>query len=247
MADRKKAPKFTTPKVTLLFPKLDKPDYGNEKYPKPDGEYSTQALIKGDSPEAKKFIAQLMPLYEEAMEWAEQQFKQLKVETRKKLGSVSRNDLFTTVYDQETEEPTGDIRFKFAMPASGIRNKGKKNEEKWTASPTIFDAKGRPMRKAPQIWSGSTAKIAFTVGLNADGLPGYFIPGTGAAGLKLKLSAVQIIDLVSGGQRSASSYGFGEEEGYEYDESDVADDDEGEDTSSESGSSKTIDDDEIPF
>lgn len=246
MAERKKAPKFTTPKVTLLFPKLDKPDYGNEKYPKPEGEYSTQALIKGDSPEAKKFIAQLMPLYEEAMEWAEQQFKALKVETRKKLGSVSRNDLFTTVYDQETEEPTGDIRFKFAMGASGIRNKGKKNEEKWTAAPAIFDAKGRPMRKFPQIWSGSTAKISFTVGLNSDGLPGYFIPGTGAAGLKLKLAAVQIIDLVSGGQRSASSYGFDEEDGYEYDESDVADETEGENTSDE-GDSKKLDDDEIPF
>lgn len=246
MADRKKAPKFTTPRMTLLFPKLDKPDYGNEKYPKPDGEYSTQALIKGDSPEAKKFIAQLMPLYEEAMEWAEQQFKALKVETRKKLGSVTRNDLFGTVYDNETEEPTGDIRFKFAMPASGIRNKGKKNEEKWTAAPAIFDAKGKPMRKCPQIWSGTTAKISFTVGLNADGSPGYFIPGTGAAGLKLKLSAVQIIDLVSGGQRSASSYGFEEEDGYEYDESDVAEDEDNEDTSSE-GESKSLDEDEIPF
>lgn len=243
MADRKKAPKLITPRVTLLFPKLDKPDYGNEKYPKPDGEYSTQALIKGDSPEAKKFIGELMPFYDEAMEWAERKFKELKIETRKKLGSVTRNDLFATVYDNETEEPTGDIRFKFAMPASGIRNKGKKNEEKWTAAPQVFDAKGRLMKKVPQIWSGTVAKVAFTIGLNEDGGPGYFIPGTGAAGLKLKLSAVQIIDLVSGGQRSASSYGFGEEDGYEYDESDVADEDDADENSSKSSD---IDED-VPF
>ena len=77
--------------------------------------------------------------------------------------------------------------------------------------------------KVPAIWSGTTAKVSFSVGLNKEGVPGYFIPGTGAAGLKLKLLAVQIIDLKSGGERSADSYGFGAEEGYAYDPSDDGD------------------------
>lgn len=216
MAERKKAPQFITPKLALRFPKLDKADYGSKEYPKPDGEYSTKGIMKADDPATIKFLKELNPLYEEAMAWADEQFKKLKVETRKKLGKVSQNPLFSTLYDKETEEPTGEIEFKFAMAASGIRNKDTDKEEKWTAKPAIFDARGQKIVKVPAIWSGTTAKVSFSVGLNKEGIPGYFIPGTGAAGLKLKLLAVQIIDLKSGGERSASSYGFGAEEGYAY-------------------------------
>lgn len=219
MAERKKAPQFVSPKLTLRFPKLDKADFGSKDYPKPDGEYSTKGILVADDPATKAFIKQLTPLYDEAMAWADEQFKKLKVETRKKLGSVSQNPLFSTLYDKETEEPTGEIEFKFAMAASGIRNKDTDKEERWTAKPGIFDAKGQKIVKVPAIWSGSTAKVSFSVGLNKEGIPGYFIPGTGAAGLKLKLLAVQIIDLRQGGERSADSYGFGAEEGYAYDPS----------------------------
>ena len=43
----------------------------------------------------------------------------------------------------------------------------------------------------------------------------YFIPGSGAAGIKLRLNAVQVIDLVSGGGRDAEGFGFEKEDGYE--------------------------------
>lgn len=239
MATRKKAPAFFTPRVTLLFPKLNAPDYGNDQFPKPDGEYSTNAILKADDPITKKFIGQLQPFYDEAMAWADEQFKNLKVETRKKLKSVTQNPLFGTVYDKETEEPTGEIRFKFAMKAGGLR---KKDNKPWSAKPDLFDAKGRPMLKAPDIWSGTVAKVNFEIGLNKDGVPGYFVPGTGAAGLSLKLRAVQIIELVSGGQRTASSYGFGEEDGYAHEDQDEASGGFGDETSG-----STEDDDEIPF
>lgn len=209
---RKKLPKIVTPAGKFRFPKLTEPDYGNKKFPKPDGEYSVQLVFDAESAGAKEMIEKLTPHYEAALAEAEEAFAKLPVGTRKKLGKVSANDLFTTLYDKETEEPTGEIMFKATMKASGVVKKdGPRKGKKWTRSPIIFDAKGARMAKAPSIWSGTIGKVS------AEISP-YFIPGTGAAGLKLNLEAVQIIDLVSDGQRSASSYGFGEEEGYEYEE-----------------------------
>jgi hypothetical protein len=208
MTERKKNPTGTSPKGSLKYPKLDKADLGTKDYPKPNGEYSTKLVMKAEDKATKAFIATLQPHYNAAMEKAEEEFAKLKVETRKKLKSVSQNSMFTTLYDKETEEPTGEIEFKFAMTASGVR----KDKTKWSAKPGVFDAKGNPITKVPEIWSGSIGKVSFE-------MQPYFIPGTGAAGLKLKLKAVQLIELRSGGARSADSYGFeAEEDGYEYEE-----------------------------
>lgn len=233
MADAKKKayPKFTSPRLTLVYPKLSDVDYGSKEYPKPEGEYSTKAKGSASDPQIKAFIAKLQPLYDEALATAEEEFKKLKVETRKKLGSVKMNDLFTTLYDQETEEPTGEIEFKFAMAAGGVIKNGPKAGKVWTSRPDLFDARGMPIKgtpvlnkdgthskdragklvyKMPDIWGGTVARISF------EASP-YFIPGTGAGGLKLRLSAAQIIDLVAGGSRTASSHGFeAEEDGYAY-------------------------------
>lgn len=235
---KKKAPEFTSPKGSLKYPKLDAPDYGTKDYPCPEGRYATKLVLKADAPETKAFIAKLMPHYEEAMAEADQKFKELKVETRKKLKEVTRNDLFTTLYDKDTEEPTGEIEFNFKMPASGIANKGKDNERKWTAKPAVYDAKGKLMVKVPEIWSGSLGRVSFEV-------RPYFINGTAAAGLSLKLKAAQIIELRQGGPRSADSFGFeAEEGGYEYDESDV-DDTSGEAT--ENTDTNSVDEEDVPF
>jgi hypothetical protein len=213
MAEQKrKYPKLISPRLVLVFPKLSEPDFGSKDYPKPDGEYSTKGSIRADSPEAKAFLAALKPHYDAAMAEGHEAFSKLQIGTRKKLGKVTENDLFTTVYDKETEEPTGNIEFKFAMKASGTLKKGPKAGQTWNRKPDIFDARGVPMVKVPALWGGTVAKISF------EASP-YFIPGTGAAGLKLNLVAVQIIDLVSGGQRNAASHGFGTEEGgYSYEE-----------------------------
>lgn len=213
MADaRKPNPKFTSPRGEFKYPKLDKPDYGTKDYPCPEGKYEVRLVLKASDPATKQFIAALNPIYNEAIADAEAKFGELKVETRKKLKSVTANDLFTTLYDKETEEPTGFIEFKFKMAASGIANKGKDNERKWTSKPTVFDSKGTPLAKVPEIWSGSIGKISFEA-------QAYFIPGTAAAGLSLKLKAAQLIQLRQGGAKDASEYGFGaEEDGYEYNE-----------------------------
>lgn len=235
---KKKLPSFTSPRLVFKFPKLVEADFGSEQYPKPDGEFSTKAIGKASDPGVQRLLKQLQPLHDAAVEKAEEEFKKLKAETRKKLGGVNVNDLYTELLDQETEEPTGEIEFKFAMKHRIEIKKGPNAGKTIYRYPALFDAKGKPLivrdkkgkllPNAPQIWGGTVGIVSFEA---SD----YFIPGTGAAGLKLNLTAVQIIDLVSGGQRSASSYGFSaQEDGYEgEDYSGDAEDDEDQNDSSD--------------
>ena len=214
MAEKKQRnPSFTTPRGVFKYPALNKPDYGNEQFPKPNGEYKVQLILS--EAEAQPLIEKLQPLYDAAIAEGKEKFKELKVEARKKLGKVTENDLYATEYDQETEEPTGNLIFKFTMQASGENKK----KERWERKPALFDAKGKPLPKnAPAIWGGTEGKVSF------EASP-YFIPGTGAAGLKLRLQAVQVLELVTGGQRSADAYGFGAEDGYEADDNNEEGDD----------------------
>lgn len=213
MADRKNRIKMTSARGRFKFPKLNEPDYGSKDYPNPDGSYKTKIVYDAEDPSFKEMIAKLKPYHEAAIENARAAFKELKVETRKKLGDITINDLFTTLYDKETEEPTGEVEMTFSMKASGVVKKGPRAGKKWTRKPTIFDAKGKPMLKTPDIWGGTVGKVSFS--FDPDG---YFVSGTGACGISFSLEAVQIIDLVSGGTRQASDFGFEEEEGYEYEE-----------------------------
>lgn len=215
MTDKKKYfPKFTSPKGTFRYPKLIEPDYGNEKFPKPDGEYKVDLILSAE--EAKPLIDKLQPLHDQAMQDAQVEFDKLPVKTRKEFekkgvtGPVA-NSFFSEIYDEETEEPTGDVYFRVKMKASG---KNKKTNKVWKRKPALFDAKGKPMVNPPDIWGGTIGKVSFEV------IP-YFIAGTAAVGVRLSLSAAQIIKLRSGGGGNAESYGFGDEDDYEYDESDA--------------------------
>jgi hypothetical protein len=236
---RPQAPKGVTFKGKYKWPKLNEPDYGTKEFPKENGEFSVKLVGKADDPDVQAFLAKWQPLHDEAIKRAHEEFKALPVATRKKLEKVSVNPLYTELYDEETEEPTGEIEIKFAMQYSGEYKSGPKQGKKWFRRPGIFDARGNEMKPAPSIWGGTIGRVSFEVGLNKEGLPGYFIPGTGAAGLTLRLAACRILELVSEGSRDAASYGFGdEEEGYEYDPTTAqskGDDAGGDDTGSEQG------------
>ena len=102
-----------------------------------------------------------------------------------------------------SEDEDGNFVFNFKLKSSGIRQNG----EKWSQKPVLYDSKGNLFD--PQnniIWGGSQAKVAFQT------IP-YFVGAVGA-GVSLRLKAVQIIELVTGG-KDASSFGFTEEEGFE--------------------------------
>tara|TARA_R100001591_G_scaffold52713_1_gene62803 strand:+ start:842 stop:1435 length:594 start_codon:yes stop_codon:yes gene_type:complete len=101
--------------------------------------------------------------------------------------------------DDETE----DYIFNFKLKASGVRPNG----EKWKQKPVLYDAKGNLLNSDVHVWGGTTGKVAFQ--------PIRFHTAMIGASVSLRLKAVQIINLVEGSnQTSASSYGFGEEEGY---------------------------------
>lgn len=211
MADttKPKTIKMNTPKGVAKWPKLSEPDYGTADYPKPEGEYSVKLMWEEASPEFQAFQKKLQPYVDAAEAAAQAEFDALKKPSRDKLGALKMNSLFTPIYD-DAEEPTGMVEMKLTMKASGTVKRGPREGKKWTRSPDIYDAAGRKLVKKVDIWGGSELIISFTF---VEG--GYFIPGTGTAGLKMQLDAIQIITLRQGGARSAADHGFGKEDGFD--------------------------------
>lgn len=225
-------PKFTSPKGRFSFPKLTEPDTKFKK----EGEYSVKLILSAE--DAQPLIDKLEPLHVQADEEGREKYAKLPVASRKKMeakgGGYALNPFYSPVYDRETEEETGEVEFKFNMKASGVNEKTGKA---WTMKPTIYDAKGKIITKKIKIGGGTIGKVAFSA------MP-YFVPGSGAAGISLKMDAVQIIDLKEGFDRDASSYGFGQEEGgFEYDETTATED--SEDTDSEEQGADSSDADEF--
>lgn len=205
---RKKAPEFTSPIGTFRYPKITEPDYGNDKFPKPDGEYSVQLILSKDDPATKAFLALIQPVFDAAVAEGQEAFDQLPIATRKKLKSPTINSFCEDLYDKETEEPTGDIVIKTKLKASGVYKSGPNAGKAWSARPVVYDARGNRLSPVPAIWGGTRGRIAFSASP-------YFIPGTGMAGLGLRLIGAKIISLVSAGERTADSLGFGgAEDGY---------------------------------
>lgn len=193
---------MTSPRGVFKYPKLNEPD---TKF-NPAGDYSVKLVLAGKA--AADLIDALQPHYDAAVALAEEQFAALPVANRRRLKEITFNPFYTPVFDEETEQETGEVEFNFKMLASGTR---KSDGKPWSRKPVIFDAAGRRMANPPAIWGGTEGKVAFQVG-------SYFIPGTGAAGISLRLSAVQILELVSSGGGTAAQFGFGEEEGYTHED-----------------------------
>lgn len=207
MADKKVFIEKNAPLAVFKFPKLVEPDYGTRDYPKPEGEFTTKLVWNETDP---NFIAfrDMMSEYEEAAEEAAQAaFNALKKPQRDKLGSPTKNPVFTPIYDDQ-DNPTGEVEMKVSMKASGVVKKGPRAGKKWSRKPQLFDALGRPIKGQIEVWGGTEGIIAFSFDPE-----GYFIPATGAYGIKLQLEAAQIVTLRAGGEKDASAYGFGAQEG----------------------------------
>lgn len=101
------------------------------------------------------------------------------------------------------DEDSGKVTVRFKLKAKVTPKQGDPFEQR----PAIFDAKGKPLQDA-KIGGGSKVKVAYEL------VPYY--TAIAGAGVSLRLKAVQVIDLVEfSGGASADAYGFGEEEGYE--------------------------------
>lgn len=201
MATKPKRPTYTSPKGTFKYPSLSKPDYGNENFPKPDGEFKTRLVVA--AADAQPLIDKLMPEWQAAIVAGKEDFAKLAVPIRKKLGNLKEQMFYEEEFDAETEEPTGNVIFNFKTK---YKITDKKTKEVRFNKIGLFDSVGKPLPAGTSIYGGTVGKIAFQTSA-------YFVAGQGMAGLSLRLSAAQVIELVGPGNRSASSYGFGEEEG----------------------------------
>lgn len=100
------------------------------------------------------------------------------------------------------EDKDGDIVFKFKANSHYQTKSGELHK----VTIPVFDAHGKPIKEPLSIGNGTIAKVAYT-------LVPYWISKV-VNGVKLRLDAVQIIDLKEYGQKDAKGFGFGEEEGF---------------------------------
>lgn len=183
--------KMITPKGTLVYPWLTKPD---TKF-NPQGEYRTTLAVPQESCEefCKKLDKILDDFFNEEVEKAKPQDKK----------KIKKAEPYTPQYNDAGEE-TGNMIFKAKLKAEVTMKSG----ESYTQKPKLFDAKGAAIPASVNPYGGTQAKLSVQV------VP-YCMPATKECGLSLRLQAVQVIQLVQGsGGGNADSYGFEEEDGY---------------------------------
>lgn len=189
MAKAKKT-RYVSPKGVAVWPKLNEPD---TKF-KAEGEYTVKLAYDPADPAVQALIKKLEKQRDE-------EFAAFLSENPKKKKTATAAPVFTEEVDEEGEE-TGRILMTFKMRASG---KSKKTGKSFTMKPDIFDAHKSQLKNPPQIGSGSELRVSFEPS-------GWFVESAKAFHLSLRMSAVQIIELVEFGVRDADAYGFDEEE-----------------------------------
>ena len=109
------------------------------------------------------------------------------------------------------DDDSGKVTVRFKLKAKVTPKMGDPFEQR----PALFDAKGKPIGADTKIGGGSKVKVAYEL------VPYY--TAIAGAGISLRLKAVQVIDLVEfSGGASSEAYGFGEEEGYEAEDTPAA-------------------------
>lgn len=187
---KQKREHLVSPVGVASYPYLNAPD---TKY-KSEGEFRVKLVMPlGDEAQdlIDKIDAAVEAAYEQALEDAPNAAKKKKVK-------VCEDKPYKMEEDEETGEETGNVLFTFKMRASGKRQDG----SEWTNSPVFFDARRNKLENPPAIFSGSKLKVKFF-------MQDFFQEKIGA-GVSLKLSAVQIKELVTGG--GASAEGFDDDE-----------------------------------
>lgn len=203
-----------TPRGILIYPHFHAPDTKFDK----DGVY--RAKLKLTTDEAQPLIDTIESGIVEQLAKAKKEF------TEKNPGKKFENAKLAKIADKPYQvgeaDDEGFVFFNFKMKASG---KKKDSEETWTRKLALFDAKGTPLPAGTKVGGGSEAKIAYTLNPFSTAI------GTG---MSLRLESAQILVLREF-SRDANSFGFGNEEGFEVNESAAADDTDEESETAASG------------
>lgn len=207
---KRKNNSLTTPALLCLYPSVQNP---TNKYESDDEEYRITLILDADHPFVAQTTATAKQLAKERME---EMAADAKNEAgRKKVRACKFRSPFSPILDDETGEPTGQVKFNVGVDASYTDRKG--NERINTVR--VFDAAGKPVLEDVKLGSGSTVRVSMQT-------YGYAIPGNETAGMGKRLKAVQIINLVTydGGSDKADAYGFEAEDGFTADDSGFAED-----------------------
>ncbi|WP_018868300.1 MULTISPECIES: hypothetical protein [unclassified Thioalkalivibrio] len=204
MAEKKRPakPRFVTPVGVAYFPYILEPD---TKY-NAEGVYQTELILPGDTT-VSTAKGENLGSFEDWLNAANEEAYKKAVEANK--GKKDKKGKAVVV--QEADAPYRiDDDGKF-IPKFKLNATGKGPDGPFTQKPAVFDAKGKPV-ELEKLWGGSLIKVSFE-------LVEYFMESTKAAGVSLRMKAVQVIELRAGGAGADSSaYGFGEEEGFEAEE-----------------------------
>ena len=190
MAVEKKAKlaRITTPKGIAKYPWLSRPDTQFNT----DGVFKVNLLIP--AAEAVGLCAVLDKAADDALALAKSQAK-----TPLQAKGMLRAAPYGPALDDAGED-TGNIEFKFKMNARVTFSDGKTRDMK----PAFFDAKGLAMDECPNVYGGSVLRVNFSPAP-------YYAASSKQAGVSLRINAVQIVELVTGGGGSATGFGFAEE------------------------------------
>ncbi len=166
--------KYTTPKGLFAYPFLSKPD---TKYVS-TGEYKVDLSLTRE--DAKELVALM----------------KAELKSYKEKNNISNGtDNFRIKKDEKEGTYSFKVKQKKFIPL--------KDGTQWEQKVVIVDAKGNPIPKDINIWSGTEGKLRIE-------LKPYSMQGEN--GVSLKLKAVQVIKLVEGNSENESP--FEEEEGY---------------------------------
>lgn len=192
----------TTPVGTAVYPWLNTPD---TKF-KAAGEYKTNLVLSAEDAAALKELVdrEVNAKLEATKVQLNEDLKSAtdgkkKAAIKKALTELKPSYPYKDAVDDEGE-PTGDIEFTFK---TGATVKDAKTGEIKSRTVPLYDAKKNEM--SDSVYGGSRIKVAYEL------FP--FYTSIAGAGVSLRIRAVQVIDLVTGG--SGGSYGFDEEDGYE--------------------------------
>ena len=158
---------LTTPLATAVYPRLNEPDYKFD----PSGTFSVTARVSAEEGQGLK---------DELDKMLDQHHQTLIKERRKP--NLKRADLTVKpAYDDDGNE-TGELDFKFTMKPNVTTQTGKS----WVQRPKLYDSQMQGFN-GPVIGGGSKIVVNFT--------PAPYYTAALGAGLKLRLNAVQIVEL----------------------------------------------------
>lgn len=184
--------RLVTPKGIAKYPWLTKP---NERF---NPQYSINLIV--DVTEAQATIDKLDEMLEDQYNQTVAELKKNKKYDEAK--KVIKNEPYSMVCDEEGNE-TGQVEFKFKKL---INVKDKKTGEMIVLGPPqLVDSKGKEITGDISVYGGSICRVSFQANP-------YYISGTKACGVSLRLLGVQVVELRT---KDATDFPI-DEDGFEY-------------------------------